>query len=123
MKRLIALVAVLLLVSHCGSSSSGGTPTNDAGPGSGLVLTIDDDVNWCSITVNGGTAFVGSPTFNFDAGTVVDLHATGIPGFTFAYWAGTDSNLSASTTVTMNANMTVKACCNNTTEFCTFPAP
>jgi pectate disaccharide-lyase len=122
MKRVFALAAFLILVSHCGSTSSGGGPQNDAGT-SGLVLTIDDDINWCSLTVDSSAPFVGSATYSFDAGTLVSLHAAGIPGFTFAYWSGTDSNTSASTTVTMNANMTVKACCNSPTEACDFPAP
>lgn len=119
MKRLLASAGFLVLLCHCGSSGGGPPPPTDGG--SGFTLTLNDFDNWCTVTVG------GNPTdFTFAAGTVVSLHAVGKPTFTFAYWLGTDGantgnsgqDPNASTTVTMTANKTVLACCNNATQLC-----
>jgi hypothetical protein len=118
MKKLLASAGLLVLLCHCGSSG-GTTPPADGG--SGFSLTVNNFDNWCTVTI------AGNPTdFTFAPGTVLSLHAVGMPTFTFAYWLGTDGANSgnngqdpnATTTVTMNANKTVLACCNNATEFC-----
>jgi hypothetical protein len=118
MKRLLVSAGLLVLVCHCGSSGSG-TPPADGG--SGFALTINNFDNWCTVSVG------GNPTsFTFAPGTVVSLHAVGMPTFTFDYWLGTDGanagnnglDHNASTTVTMSADKTVLACCDNATERC-----
>jgi len=95
------------------------TPPEDGGTASAFTLGITNVQDWCAITVD-GAAFEPTATYSYDAGTVVDLTAVGSPPgtFTFAYWTGTDDNQSASTTVTMNANMTVSACCQNPSQQC-----
>jgi hypothetical protein len=116
MKRLLASAALLVLLCHCGSSSGGG-PNNDGG--SGFTLTLNDFDNWCTVTVTPSES-------SYTAGTVVALHAVGNPTFTFAYWLGTDGantgnngqDPNASTMVTMTADKTVLACCNNATLKC-----
>jgi hypothetical protein len=122
MKRIlasVASVAFLVLLCHCGSTSGGGTPPNDAGPGSGFVLSIANIKDWCAITVD-GAALNATASYTFDAGTVVPLSAVGSPPgtFTFAFWTDTDNNTSASTTVTMDADKNVSACCQNTVMQC-----
>jgi hypothetical protein len=117
MKRLIASVAVLLLVSHCGSSSTGGGGTPDSGPTSGFNLVINNYLAWCAVTVD-GAPLSSSASYNFDAGTVVNLHAEGEPTFTFAFWTNTDDNTDNTTTVTMTSDKNVLACCDNATEHC-----
>jgi hypothetical protein len=115
-------VALLVLVCHCGSSSGGGAggpPGDDAGTGSTFTLGITNIQDWCAITVD-GSPLNATASYTFDAGTVVDLTAVGSPPgtFTFAYWTDTDNNSDASTTVTMNANKSVSACCENLNQQC-----
>lgn len=117
MKRLIALFAVLVLASHCGSTSSGGAGPQDSGPTSGFNLVIDNFEVWCVVTVN-GAPLSASATYNFDAGTVVNLHADGAPTFTFDFWTNTNNNSDNTTTVTMTSDKNVLACCDNATERC-----
>jgi hypothetical protein len=101
-------------------------PTNDAGPvaSPGFVLTVDNYLDWCSVQVNSESPIDVSATYTFDAGTVVALHATGLVGFTFDYWLGTDGvdagglDQESTTTITMDSAMTVLACCDNVTERC-----
>jgi hypothetical protein len=105
----------------------------DAGPadaGSGLVLSVDNFDAWCTVTVNGAPLTLAG-TYTFDAGTVVNLDAVANTGFVFAYWLGTDGANSGNgeedpnrtTTVTMDANMNVLACCNNPGEGLLCPTP
>jgi Divergent InlB B-repeat domain len=101
-------------------------PTNDAGPGgfAGFVLNVNNYLDWCSVQVNSAPPIDVSGTYTFDAGTVVTLHATGLTGFTFDYWLGTDGvdagglDQNASTTITMDSDVNVLACCDNVTEKC-----
>ncbi len=118
MKRLL-IPLVLMVLTCCGTSgmpaAGGGTP--DAGC---CVLTINDYLNWCSITENGAAY---SPSESFDAGAVVTLDATPMSGFVWGYWTGTDGanggqDMSMTATVTMNANKNVLACCPSSTQDC-----
>jgi hypothetical protein len=117
MKRLITLVAVLVLASHCGSTSSGGGGPPDSGPTSGFNLVINNFEAWCVVTVD-SAPLSASATYNFDAGTVVNLHAEGAATFTFDFWTNTNNNTDNSTTVTMTSDKNVLACCDNATEHC-----
>jgi hypothetical protein len=119
----LGAAALLVLVCHCGSSGGGGggggPPGPDAGNGSAFTLSIVNIQEWCAITVD-GAPLDSTASYSFDAGTVVDLTAVGSPPgtFTFAYWTNTSSNSDSSTTVTMSANETVSACCQNPTQQC-----
>jgi hypothetical protein len=97
-------------------------PPVDAGcPGcaSTQLLFVNDYSDWCVVTVN-GAPLNASGSYAFDAGTVVDLDATPIPPFVWAYWLGTDGatgsgghDVNMATTVTMNAERDVFACCQD----------
>jgi len=84
------------------------------------VLSIDDYLNWCSITEN-GVAY--RPSERFEVGAVVSLEAAAVPGFAWGYWTGTDGangseDMNPSATVTMNASKSVFACCPSATDDC-----
>jgi hypothetical protein len=122
MKRLLISTGLLVLLCHCGSSSGNPPPTPDGGPPpSGFTLNINDFDSWCTVTVGGNPA-----SLVFPAGTVVSLDAVANATFHFHYWLGTDGanagnngqDPNAMTTVTMTANKSVLACCDNTTEHC-----
>lgn len=76
-----------------------------------------DYVSWCSISVDSNVPSVtATRTIDVPVGTVVHLSATPTASLTWAYWTGTDNtdggkDLNAQTTVTMNADKTVLACC------------
>jgi hypothetical protein len=100
---------------------------NEAGPT--VTLTLKNYVNWCSVTVNGGTPSTADQTLQFAPGTVVVLHGQEAnASFVWGYWRGTDGDTSAShdtsqgTMVTMTADKTVQACCP-TTAAPTTPCP
>ena len=104
----VATVLGGLLVCGCSSSS---------GPDGGLpILTINNYLAWCTVTVNG--AAYAEPV-GFASGTVVHLDATANTGFVWGYWTNTDGanagngghDPNMATTVTMNASVTVEACC------------
>ena len=82
------------------------------------MLTVNDYSDWCTVTVNGAALNV-SGSYAFDAGTVVALDATPHPPFIWAYWLGTDGasgsgeDYNMATTVTMDENKYVFACCEN----------
>ena len=123
MKKL--LVPTLLLLVCCGSSgTSNGTGGPDGGTGC-CVLSIDDYLNWCSITENGAPYVVSE---SFDAGTVVNLSAAPNQGFVWGYWTGTDGaaggqDMKMTTTVTMNGNKNVLACCPSASQGCSGGMP
>jgi hypothetical protein len=129
MKTLIASVvagALLVLVCHCGSSSSY-TPPNPDGGGGALTLTVNNFDTWCTLTVGGASQTSSLVSYNVDAGAVVGVDAVANATFTFHYWLGTDGanagnsgkDPNASTTVTMtNVDKTVLACCDNATLHC-----
>ena len=106
-------LAVVLAVLTCCGSPAMPSAAGDSPDGGCCVLSIDNYLNWCSITEN-GVPFSSSETF--DAGTVVNLEAAPLAGFVWGYWTGTDGatggeDLHMSTTVTMNASKAVLACC------------
>lgn len=104
-----------------GPDSRSDAASADAADGAdaGRTLTIKNYFSWCSVTVNGGSASTSaSQTLTVPAGTVVTLHGdtANSAAFVWSYWVGVDidaathdTNMSAA--VTVNANMTVQACC------------
>ena len=137
--RRVALLGLLcVLTSHCATSTdaptSGGSQldTGTAGDGGatadagmlsdgGLdggeqvyLLTMRNYLNQCSLSGLGDAGYL--PTAAFVAGTVVPLQASPQPGYVWGYWTGTDGadsgdDLRMDTTVTMDANKQVLACC------------
>jgi hypothetical protein len=109
-------------------------PIFDAGPtqdaGTGLVLSVNNFDAWCSVTVNSEPLSL-SGTYTFDAGTAVNLDAATTTGFVWDYWLGTDGANAGNgghdphmaTTVTMDANKNVLACCDNSVEKCPTSLP
>ena len=87
-----------------------GTP--DAPPTTMYTLMINNYSGWCTVTENGASY---SPSKSFPAGTVVNLTAAPESGtFVWGYWSGTDAgshDTNMTTTVTMNADQNVLACC------------
>jgi hypothetical protein len=81
-------------------------------------LTINNYDVWCDVTVDDGDPSGGVDPIVVDVapGTVVDLHADKLnDSFQWGYWYGTEGGTERvtekSTTVTVNADMTVQACC------------
>jgi hypothetical protein len=126
--RRFALVGLLSLTTwRCTTSTqdpfTDGGSTMDAGmPSDGgfdagqqvYILTIANYLDWCAITGLGDAGYL--PTAAFVAGTVVPLEASPLPGYVWGYWTGTDGadgghDLNMHTTVTMDANKQVVACC------------
>jgi hypothetical protein len=119
-KGLLALAVVCsVLGGGCDSTTLtrvDGGPT-DGGPDGGnqaVILTIGDYQNWCTVTVDGDGGY--RPMAAFVLGSVVQLSASPQPGYVWGYWTGTDGDsghgdTNQATTVTMNANKQVVACC------------
>jgi hypothetical protein len=103
--------------------------TSDAGD-AGLMytLTINDYINWCGVSVNGGATSTMDPqAFQFAPDASVSLHGdTANSGsFYWGYWqsanlgdGGLDTNMDV--TIQMNGNVNILACCpvNNTGLHC-----
>ena len=98
----------------------GGTTTSTTiATGSTATLTLEDYLSWCSVSVNGGAASrAASQTLTFPMNSVVSLRADKANStFVFGYWVGTAGDTGPShdtamaTTVTMDGNKTVQACC------------
>jgi hypothetical protein len=132
MKRFLASAVFLALACHCGSSSGsggGGDVVNDGGTPSGDVLTVNNYLSWCVVTVDGNAMTAQTQTYNVDAGTVVSLDAHAAVGFMWGYWIGTaganagdgnhDPSMATTVTVT-SANANVRACCPSNVETCPF---
>jgi hypothetical protein len=81
------------------------------------VLTIDDYLAWCSVSVDGGVPTTTPPPAFFHDGSVIPLQAQPASvQFVWGYWTGTDgdhgtNDPSATTTVTMSSDKNVFACC------------
>ena len=103
--------------------------TKDASDGgSGFTLTINDYLNWCSVTVNGGTpSTAATQTFQFAPDASVSLHGdtASSQSFYWGYWqsanladGGKDTNMNVN--ITMSGDVSVLACCpvNNTPLSC-----
>lgn len=82
------------------------------------TLTITNYLSWCSVAVDGNPPSTnGMIILDFPSGAVVPLH--GEPAsveFVWGYWTGTDGDVvnndpNQDTTVTMNADRNVLACC------------
>lgn len=134
-RHLAGLASFCLLVFGCASTTltaADGGPTADAGPDGGevaVILTITNYQNWCNVTVDGDGGY--RPMAAFVIGTVVQLDASPQPGYVWGYWTGTagdtgsgDPNMA--TTVTMNADKQVVACCPQSppaAQICPSPTP
>lgn len=96
----------------------------DVDAGATFSLKLENYLSWCSVAVNGGTANTTAvQNLSFPAGTTVNL--TGGPAnatFVWGYWVGTTGDVSAThdvataTTVVLNQNRTVQACCPFATD-------
>lgn len=107
------------------TTSTGGTTTLPGGttttlPGNTTVtLTLENYLAWCSVSVDGGAASTAaSRVLQFPKDTVVALSGDKANAtFVFGYWVGTAGDTGPShdtammTTVTMDADKTVQACC------------
>jgi hypothetical protein len=84
-----------------------------------FTLTLENYDSWCSVSVNSGFASTtGRQVLTFPVGTVVDLAGAPANGtFIWGYWVGTAGDTLAahdqntSTTVTMDQDRLVQACC------------
>ncbi len=117
-----------------GSTPDGGDSTSDAGlPGTdggqaAALLSIINYNNGCSITEDGGAFRLMSA---FAIGSVVALEATPLQGYAWGYWTGTDfdggsMDVNMATTVTMNGDKLVVACCPTAppaAQVCPTPMP
>ena len=96
--------------------------------GTRYTLTINDYINWCAVSVNGGQPSTADPqTFQFPPDASVQLHGDTASSQSF-YWGyfqsanladgGKDTNMDV--TIQMNGNVNVLACCplNNTALSC-----
>ena len=89
-------------------------PKNFEGHAS-IMVALDGaaDVSTYNLTMqtrDGGTTSPAPGTYNYSAGTVVNIEAIPNSGWQFDYWEGSvDDPNSATTTVTMNGNKTVTA--------------
>lgn len=79
------------------------------------LLTIDNYLSWCSVSVNGAAFTANPPPTPFEPGTVVNLFAKPVSGtFIWGYWSFTDvpgHDTSQNTTVMMTSDRTVSVCC------------
>jgi hypothetical protein len=84
-----------------------------------VILTVKNYLSWCSVSVDGGPAnTTATQMLPFPKDTVVSLSADKASAvFVFGYWVGTTGDTSPShdtammTTVTMDADKTIQACC------------
>ena len=79
------------------------------------VLTIDNFLAWCSVSVDGGVASANPPPTPFIPGTIVPLDGQPVSAtFIWGYWRFTDvpgHDTNQHTTVTMTGDHTVFVCC------------
>jgi hypothetical protein len=78
-------------------------------------LTINNDVAWCSVTIDSG---LPDSSLTIEAsifpGIVAKLHADPVLGFIWGFWNGTDDGngyTQQDTTVTMTSDRSVEVCC------------
>ena len=87
--------------------------------GNTATLTIKNYLSWCTVSVSGGSATTtATQVLPFTRGSVVSLSGDKAdPTFVFGYWVGTAGDTgpthdtSMATTVTMDGDKTVQACC------------
>lgn len=79
------------------------------------VLTIDNFLAWCSVSVNGGAATTSPVPTPFTPGALVPLFGQpASAAFIWGYWRDTDvpgHDINQSITVTMTSDRTVFVCC------------
>ena len=107
---------------------SDGTKSDASDGGSGMyTLTINDYLNWCNVSVNGGQATSSPQAMQFAPDASVALHGDTANAqlFYWGYWqaptladGGKDTNMDVN--ITMNGDVTILACCpdNNTPLSC-----
>lgn len=92
--------------------------SGDASDG-GVTLTVQNYLSWCTVAVNGGgSSAAATQTLTVQPGTVVNVSGDKASAtFVWGYWVGTAGDTTAAhdtakmTTVTVNANKTIQACC------------
>lgn len=111
-----------------GSADSGGGSSDASGDGGDgaaaqVTLTVHDYLNWCTVTVNGGTASTSDPqTYSFAPGTSVSAHGdtANASAFYWGYWGNVAADgglsdggedLGKTVTFTITHDMTINACC------------
>ena len=93
------------------------------------VKTLTNYQNWCTLTVDGDGGYM--PLAALVVGSVAQLDASPQPGYVWGYWTGTDGDTGSgdhnmATTVTMNRNKQVVACCPQSppaAQICASPIP
>lgn len=93
--------------------------SGDAASDGGVTLTVQNYLSWCTVAVNGGgSSTAATQTLDVQPGTVVNLSGDlASATFVWGYWVGTTGDTTAAhdtaktTTVTVNANKTIQACC------------
>ena len=131
MARCRQLLPVLLMALSAPASAGVGLPGPGIGPASvaavvgdeifpngfeaPFTLTINNDVGWCNVTIDGG---LPDSSFTITAsifpGIVAQLHADPLMGFIWGFWSGTDDGdhfTMQDTTVTMTSDRSVEVCC------------
>jgi len=131
MARCRRLFPVLLMALSASASAGVGVPGPGIGPASvaalpgdeifpngfeaPFTLTINNDVAWCDVTIDGGlpdhSLTIVAPIF---PGIVAQLHADPLLGFIWGFWNGTDDGdgfTMQDTTVTMTSDRSVEVCC------------
>src|SRR5690348_9286675 len=110
MRALLLSFALLSVVAACGDDTipedlsirepDHGLPNDFSTPpdSAGMVtLKLENYLNWCSVTVNGGAASTTAlQTLSFPAGSVVNLHGDQASAtFVWGYWRGTANDTGA----------------------------
>lgn len=97
------------------TSPTGGSDTIFVYGFEDYVLTIDNYLAWCSVSVNNAAATANPPPTPFTPGTVVPLFGQPVSAtFIWGYWRFTDvpgHDINQNTTVTMTSDRTVFVCC------------
>ena len=108
--------------STTGDASDGGSNAPDEGAPQ-VTLTINDYLNWCTVTVNGGSPSTQSPqSYTLAPNTTVTVHGdtASASSFYWGYWGNVASDggladggedLGKTVTFTITADTTLNACC------------
>jgi hypothetical protein len=102
-----------------GATSDASDSGDAASDGGAVTLTVQNYLSWCTVAVNGGgSSTAATQTLNVQPGTVVNVSGDlSSATFVWGYWVGTAGDTTAAhdtsktTTVTVNANKTIQACC------------
>lgn len=113
MRSALCLFFLCAGVAACGGNGSTNTDMGGGGP----MLTVNNTLSWCTVTVtiNGMPTSFGGASMGFPAaaGTTVMLQADPKPTFKPVVWTGvtTMNGDMATYTMTAAAQQTVTACC------------